>query len=331
MDNSSTPQSSRIELNSNDPWSNEYWAKHDVLVSAFRKMAYGSLSSYADWWLRYRSGTSLKSGLRMASCYYNMMQNIKKDGYQEDKWKEDPRKFEERQGPIAVNILDDGTLSPYDGMHRSCMLKSLDMSVPTVAYSSTIWQEFKDTHQYGYCPHPDLVDINFTRHNDDRYRAIVKRVSEFSLTPNVLDIGSNVGRMPWFLHQAGFNVVAVESNKIYFRVLRALAGKTGFIAKLNSAEKFEYSCYNVCIGLSVYHHVATSIEQWAKVCKLLSKSPAHIIELPTDKENRWHDDFKQGKSELLLQMLCDEGGYKNREIIYTDPQYANRQTVLYSR
>ena len=336
-----------------DVFSAEYW-QHDrvrSLVEAFGDMLDDSTSTgtgaYVEWWLKQTGGT-YTSAMVAAASYCKLLSDIRHDGYDAKRWKTSDRNFDpaKGQGPITVKIGPDGKITPWDGAHRSAILRCLGRPVEAEVFErAPEWQHLKEYHATLYTPypHPDFASHPVTRRGTERFQPIsgVIKADSNRIGARIAVVGACTGFGAIELAKAGFIVTAIEPNDKRCSLIRYLAARDREIPTLNLsvseslAHEHDYFRYDSVLGYSVYQHVATSVDRWNAVCNLLAKCPQHIIELPGNHEHQWHDKFREetgGKpQEAIISMLIQAGGYDPPKVIYTDHTYANRQTILLER
>ncbi len=329
-----------------DPFSAEYFGRFTALTESIGPLLGGGTRPYVAYLMERRAKKRVEPDReyceQRALTVRAMTESIRDDGYDPEAWKTCGRNldYSRGQGPITINIGADGTIYSWDGLHRSAILRHLGRPVVAEVYRrDKRWEELRAFHKtlYQPYPHPDLADRKVIRPGGERYQAIAAWIDSHCLdemTLNALMVGACTGFGLLALSQS-MNACGIEPSAERFELLRSLAAKTnGVISEARMVSAADYESYNRhahAIGLSVYHHVASSIEQWAKVCEKLAACPVQILELPGDHEKQWHDKFREEThgqpKEALIGMLTSAGEYTERETIYVDGSYASRQTI----
>ncbi len=342
-----------------DPFSAEYFERFAALTESIGPLLDGDAGPYCLYWLYQRkklakadvTSKHLADAANMAECHRKLAISIRDEGYDKDRWKTCGRQLDpdKGQGPITVNIGADGTIYSWDGLHRSAILKHLGLPVEAEVYKrDPRWVELSEFHKtlYQPYPHPDFAGRKITRPGTERYEPIATWLKAHDII-DPLFVGACTGAAVVKFRDWGFQAFGIEPHKDRFPLAESWTRRVcpASIVQV-AAHDFLYGNYGAVIGLSVYHHVATSLEKWREVCKLLVACPVHIFELAGKSEKQWHDKFKSETDEWpggaplcaeseMLYATCDENGGTSdgvvRERIYTDHTYASRQTIVLSR
>ena len=332
---------------SDDPFSIEYFARFTDLTESIGPLLGGDNGPYIAYLKerRRRASRTLEPDAEqaycenLAGCKKALAESIRDDGYDPNAWRHCGRDFDynKGEGPITVTIGPDGTINSYDGLHRSAILRHLGQPVIAEVYQrNKRWVELREFHKTLYTPypHPDFAGRKVLRKGVERFDAIGKWMKEHDAYCPLV-VGACIGWGMFRLLDVPWNsqVYGIEPQK----ERRDLAG--AFISRLgrgmvqgkSAIEWDEYDKVGAVIGLSVYHHVATSLDQWQKVADKLAACPVQILELPEDSAKQWHNTFRAecgGRcKETILSVLAGAGDYMHREVIYTDRTYANRETI----
>jgi 2-polyprenyl-3-methyl-5-hydroxy-6-metoxy-1,4-benzoquinol methylase len=194
--------------------------------------------------------------------HVELYKSIKEIGYHPEK----------RKHPMAVNIMNDGSMRIQEGNHTVSIMKHLGYSGKLhvkVNTRSEGWLRLKDKlyNLYGekllYQPvdHPDFDDWRVDRECVDRW-SIIKKEVDFK-DKLVLDVGSNMGYFSFRATEKGATVVGVESNEARVEVSKALALFNGFPshnpvfieAKFEDyLENYKNPKFDVVLMLSLLHH-----------------------------------------------------------------------------
>ena len=330
-----------------DVFSAEYWA-HDrvrLLVEAFADMmpSEPSYANYMAWWLSRCSGDESQA-FEAAKSYRAIAHDIRDNGYDSERWRSSDRNFDpvRGQGAITVKIGSDGTISPWDGAHRSAIMRCLGRPVEAEVFErAPDWQHLKEYHKTLYTPypHPDFASHPVTRRNPQRFETACNLASIYD---SACVVGACTGLAALVIAgmmRASGKVIALEPQTERRALLDAVASRHDtnghVISSGEYAHEHDYSTYEIVLACSIYQHAASSQERWSEICERLAAVPRHIIELPGNHEHQWHDRFREQSDgrpqEAIIRMLIQAGRYDPPKVLYTDHTYANRQTILLER
>ena len=331
-----------------DPFSAEYFARFADLTASIGALLADNPAPYIAYLKERRGRAAHVEPLddedaycrNQAACVRRLAVSIRDDGYNSSEWRNCGRKLDygQGQGPITVTIGADGTINSWDGLHRSAILRNLCRPIYAEVYQrNERWVELREFHKTLYTPypHPDLARRKVLRPGGERFEAIGQWCKNNIDPIDALIIGACTGYGASIIGLYFQNVDCIESNAERFSLAHSLLSRTsGYIQVFHAlAGTFNSDTeYKATIGLSVYHHVATSIEKWQAVCEKLKACPVHIVELPENSAKQWHDQFRAECTnghcnEVIMSTLCKAGNYSGAEVIYTDHTYADRETV----
>ena len=330
-----------------DPYSAEYFARFADLTDSIGPLLADDPEPYVRYWLHKRRKVTEAEvtpllgteALGMATSRKVLAESIRDGGYKIDGWKDSGRNLDpaKGQGRITVNIGADGTIYSWDGLHRSAILKHLGRPVEVEVFKRDArWLELSEFHKtlYQPFPHPDFAGRKVTRPGHVRYAAISNAISACG-AKSVIIVGACTG---WGVERLTYDEVfgqvhGIEPHKDRFPLAKSFLEKSGrgTVEQIAAHEFTRYGDFGATVGLSVYHHVATSVERWREVCKLLAACPVHILELAADDAPQWHDKFREESNGLprsvIFDELCKAGNYGLGGCVFNDPAYANRQTI----
>jgi len=334
-------------LIADDPWSREYWQHRRIapLVDSVRELMRGNFKVYMLYWMERCAGApwcSLGKAKTHAKCVQRLAQDIAENGYNPHAWREDPRheKWEADRpgayGPLSVTIGPDGRINPWDGAHRSAILRVLGKECRARVYQrSEEWRALLDFNDKPYTPypHPDMNGRQAYRPGTERFSAIADFLAQRK-AKRCLFVGACTGFGMAHLAARGFAVDGIEPHPERFKLAEAYLQRVSPESTLYPLPAFEfarYGDYDAVIGLAVWHHVATSLKRWVKVLGNLATCPIQIVELAGNEEGQWHDDFREYAhgmpGHVVFESLIASGQYTDEQTIFTDTHYANRPTV----
>lgn len=328
-----------------DVFSVEYW-QHDrvrSLVDAFADMlaTEPSPDKYITWWLS-KCGGTYSDALAASVIYTTIASDIRDNGYDPTRWESSDRNFDpaKGQGPITVKIGPDGTISPWDGAHRSAILRVLGRTVEAEVFErADEWQHLKEYHKTLYTPypHPDFASHPVTRRGTERFEAIERNIG--GAPGDIVVLGACTGFGAAYL-QRRYPVIAVEPTDQRRAMLthwfHRLGDADSPYLNISAAYAHEVSYGGgTVVALSVLQHAATCMSRMQEIATAMRTSPQLAIELPGDDEKQWHHQFRDETKGCLqsavIDALIQAGGYDPPKVIYTDHTYANRQTLLLER
>lgn len=108
----------------------EYWERLGALPEAIRAFVEQQDSEPYVAWLRFKNPD--RRVLGQVRKIRDIISDIRRNGYDAERWRSDPRQFgglgADNFGPIVVTVS--GTsVWPWDGAHRSCILRCLGLPV----------------------------------------------------------------------------------------------------------------------------------------------------------------------------------------------------------
>lgn len=122
------PTRRRIDLNPHT----EYWQALAPRPVAIAALVQDDDPTLYGAWYRSRLPDAPDSHLQARVEHLRrIIADIRANGYDEQRWRTDPRKFDgvDGTGPISVRPRQDGTVTPWDGAHRACILRALGLPV----------------------------------------------------------------------------------------------------------------------------------------------------------------------------------------------------------
>jgi hypothetical protein len=262
----------------------------------------------------------------------NMIVSIANDGYNEEKWENVPGWF-----PIRISVDGAGLVYSFDGSHRSAILSCLGKDVPVRIYD--IKQPFAGVISgipvlYQPSSHPCVYGLSVNRKDLIRYEKIRDRMLELGIN-SVCEIGCAEGEGVAVLGSGGASVVGIENDHPRATLALSLCNTIG---RGHVKSALDGSRYQAFVGLSVWHHLAkdkASLDEWVKKTK---HADYQFIEMPEQGSKTFHPELInemkwqwENVGDLILDYIMSQGQYKNMVLVYTDPAYANRKTVLISR
>jgi len=340
-----------------DPFSNDIWKDLKIRLDAAEELISPNCPSnllntkYAEWRKQLEviskrppiPTPELIKGIE----HYKALSLSVVNNYQPDLWKEDPRNFDPKKGhgEITCAIITDGKIVINDGNHRLCALKAANKTIPPIKvyaraeqWKKPIEAQGETLHQRYF--HPDCDGMPAIRKNEARFNAVSEELKKVNIQ-SVVEIGACLGFGSYLMTEQGLNVSAIEADTDKFRLLQCLERRVDnltCIGGMFDKVKLHPEKNAAVVGMSVWHHLATSKDMLEELITKVSQYDCQVIELPTNKEVRWHDAFissagttREGAAEYLLAQFAKLGGYHNQKIIFTDKQYVNRETWLLTR
>lgn len=342
MNNDAAQSDDDLLIIGDDPWSMEYWDFQKDLLVAAKGLVSGELDAYCEYWKNRTKEDDDQRALSTATAYSQLAQKIRDEGFEADKWRTSDRVFDESrgQGPISVNISGDGKLVPWDGSHRACILRTLGREVHARPWKrAKRWQELREFYlkdKYTTYPHPDFADVKAYRRDRTRMDKVGEAATGLG-AKSIAVVGACTGFEVEVLSHHLQPVIGLEPHPERFALLKGWAARlgSGDVFKVYAHEWDGYANVGAVVGMSIYQHAASSLEQWRNVASMISASPVQILELPSNNEHQWHAGFKDEAGgepkELLVKELAEAGNYTTQRVIYTDETYAKRETILLAR
>ena len=273
-----------------------------------------------------------------------MTRRIVCTGYNEESFKQWSKDNKNHWYPIRIALSERGDLALGDGNRRAIALMMAGQPIRAEVYGRH--PKWRDTVAHVtrsgawlYQPHdhPEFDGVKVGRSDGTRFRVVGEKLAAMG-AKTVAVLGSNYGLGCVILAEKGLRVTGVEHSEHFERMQRSAFSVSPQSELLTSLLGDVRKCpptMDAVVGLSVWHHLSQSVAMLDDCIRHFSGARLHAVELPEPTSEIWPETLvtetglrKSELTQFVLDRICDVGGYKVHEQIFSDPKYNGRVTHL---